>query len=196
MPRWIAAATALAALIAIGAGVAAMRDTSGAARHAVPDLGTMNADELTAESYRVVPALLSRVYDAFARTDEAAIYDRLEEVAAGDALEALYLERVGAMADGGLEPDQTIHEMEMLRIGGRRDGGTVRLDARWRVLGTVGHAEHLHVRGNVYAAELVVEPVDGAWRMTGFTLNDVDRSGAGGMQPRPQDPGTVLGLGK
>ena len=71
--------------------------------------------------------------------------------------------------------------MEMLRIDVARDGATFTWDARWRVVGTVGHATHLHVRGNIYAAELTVAPIDGAWRIEGFTLTDVDRSEAGQM---------------
>lgn len=47
------------------------------------------------------------------------------------------------------------------------------------MLGTVGYSEHLHVRGNAYSAELTIEPVDGAWRITAFELTDVDRTDAG-----------------
>ena len=92
--------------------------------------------------------MLSVVYRAFGETEEARIYDALAEVAAGGALEQLYLERLGAMADGGLEPDQTIHEMELLGLSARSADNVVTIDAKWRVLGTVGHAEHMHVRGN------------------------------------------------
>ena len=133
--------------------------------------------------YLVAPEMLTQVYLAFNETDEAAIYDSLAEVAAGEALEALYLERVGAMAENGLDPsqeaDQQIHTMEMLNIRTWRDDQDFTWDARWRVVGTVGHATHMHVRGNIYAAVLNVGPVDGAWRITEFELTDVDRSDAG-----------------
>lgn len=87
------------------------------------------------------------------------------------------------MVGGGLDPseeaDQQIQTMQMLRIDQQRDDETFTWTARWRVVGTVGHATHMHVRGNIYAAILTMEPVDGAWRMTQFELTDVDRSEAG-----------------
>ncbi|MEM9754403.1 MAG: hypothetical protein AAF914_00335 [Pseudomonadota bacterium] len=153
--------------------------------YAVAGLEPMTSDEVADQFFVVAAELLTFVYRAFNETEEAAIYDSLAEVAAGDALEALYLERVGAMAGGGLdasaEADQEIHTMEMLRIRAARSDETFTWDARWRVVGTVGHATHLHVRGNIYAAVLTVEPVDGAWRITDFELTDVDRSEAGQM---------------
>ncbi len=185
----------LFAILAVS-GVAALiiRPDPGPARYAVPGQEAMTASDVAAESYRVAPAMLSRVYAAFGEIQEDAIYDGLAEVAAGDALKRLYLERVGAMAGGGLEPDQTLHEMEMMRIDGSYGSQHVTLDAKWRVLGTVGHAEHLHVRGNAYLADLRLEPVDGAWRITEFELTDVDRTGAGEMQERADNPQTVLGV--
>ncbi|GAB5446295.1 hypothetical protein [Gymnodinialimonas sp.] len=145
----------------------------------------MTAEALGESFFLVAPELLTAVYQAFNETGEAEIYDSLATVAAGDALEELYLERVGAMVGGGLDPseeaDQEIHTMEMLRIDQAREGERFTWSARWRVVGTVGHATHMHVRGNTYAAELTVEPVDGAWRLTGFELTDVDREGAGEM---------------
>ena len=150
--------------------------------------GEMTAVELGGEGYRITPAMLSVVYQAFGETEETRIYDGLAQVAAGDALEQLYLERLGAMAGGGLEPDQTIHDMALLGLSARSEGDIVTMDAKWRVLGTVGHAEHMHVRGNAYSATLVLEPVDGNWRMTGFKLTDVDRTDAGGLQAKEDNP--------
>lgn len=127
------------------------------------------------------------VYDAFGQTEENAIYDTLASVTHGDALEYLYLERVGAMAGGGLEEaDQTIHEIKLLNTRVARHGGTLAIDASWQVIGTVGHAEHLHVRGNTYSADLSVAPVDGAWRITDFALLDVNRDTAGETFLAPQ----------
>ena len=37
----------------------------------------------------------------------------------------------------------------------------------------------MHVRGNTYAANLQLEPVNEHWRMTAFDLTDVDRTDAG-----------------
>ncbi|MEJ6392654.1 hypothetical protein V8J82_05260 [Gymnodinialimonas sp. 2305UL16-5] len=145
----------------------------------------MTGDEMAENFFLVAPEMLTTVYRAFNETDEGAIYDSLAQVAAGEALEELYLERVGAMVGGGLDPseeaDQEIHTMEMIRIDQEREGETFIWNSRWRVVGTVGHATHMHVRGNTYAAVLTLEPVEGAWRLTGFDLTDVDRSEAGEM---------------
>lgn len=148
--------------------------------YSVPGQVAMTPEAALTEGDTLAPALLLAIYDAFSRTDEGEIYDTLAEVSAGDALEALYLERLGAMAGGGLtKADQTIHEMQMLGLSAERSGETLRMDAQWRVIGTVGHNDHQHVRGNAYSADLVLEPVEGAWRIVGFTLRDVDRALAG-----------------
>ncbi len=148
--------------------------------YATPGFGRLNANQLSRDAYQVAPEMLAIIYRAFGETDEGVIYDSLAEVAAGPALEALYLERLGAMVGGGLDQsNQQLHEMELINLSSRGSGTTVRWGAKWRVVGTVGHATHLHVRGNTYAANLTLEPVDGAWRMTAFDLTDVDRSDAG-----------------
>lgn len=155
--------------------------------YAVPGLDPMSADVALQDSYRLAPALLLEVYDAFGRTSEDEIYDTLAAVADGTALEELYLERVGAMQRGGLEEtDQTIHEIKLETLDARQTGEALAIDAVWQVIGTVGHAEHLHVRGNTYSADLTVAPIEGAWKITGFELLDVDRAAAGEVFLAPQ----------
>ena len=44
------------------------------------------------------------------------------------------------------------------------------------MVGRVRHRTHVHERINLYAADLVLAPVDGAWKLTGFTLHDVERA--------------------
>lgn len=142
--------------------------------------GEVSAQDFAASSYEIMPEMLSVIYRAFAQTGEAEIYDTLAQVSADDALETLYLERVGAMVGGGLsEADQELHAMELEGLSARQNGTAFEMNVKWRVVGTVGHATHLHVRGNTYAADMTVEPVDGAWRMTRFGLTDVDRTDAG-----------------
>jgi hypothetical protein len=165
-----------------------MRDTvSETDAFAAPGLDPMTIEEARTEFWRLTPALLLVVYDAFGQTQEDAIYDTLASVTHGDALEYLYLERVGAMAGGGLEEaDQTIHEIKLLNTRVARDGAALAIDASWQVIGTVGHAEHLHVRGNTYSADLLVSPVEGAWRITDFELLEVNRDAAGETFLAPQ----------
>ncbi len=179
----IAAFTSVAVLIAAAgalvvglAGPAPDRDQA----FAVPGLDPMTFDEAQNEFYRLTPALLLVVYDAFGRTGEDEIYDTLASVADAEALEQLYLERVGAMAGGGLEEaDQEIHEIMLLSSTVSNGGDVLLIDTSWQVIGTVGHAEHLHVRGNSYSADLTISPVDGAWKITDFELLDVSRDAAG-----------------
>ncbi|MEM9970691.1 MAG: hypothetical protein AAF762_06290 [Pseudomonadota bacterium] len=145
-----------------------------------PGLDPLTVDQARSEFWRLTPALLLVVYEAFGETQEAAIYDTLAGVTHGDALEYLYLERVGAMAGGGLdEADQQIHEIKLLNTTVESEDAALVIDASWQVIGTVGHAEHLHVRGNTYSADLTVAAVDGAWRITDFELLDVNRDTAG-----------------
>jgi len=157
----------IAALGAVGVGVfiffSMPEAVSKTDTFTAPGLDPMTVDEASVQFWRLTPALLLEVYEAFGQTEENAIYDSLASVTSGDALEYLYLERVGAMAGGGLEEaDQTIHEIKLLDTQIMRDGASLSIDASWQVVGTVGHAEHL-----------------GAWRITDFELLDVNRDGAG-----------------
>ena len=147
----------------------------------------VDAVGLRDEGYAVTMTVLKAVYEAFAQIEEAEIYDGLTEVAAGEALETLYLERASALASGGL-PDQVVHELELTEGTWRVEEEAVHAKVRWSVLGEVGHAEHTHVRGNAYGATLTLAPADGAWRLTRFDLTDVDRTEAG-ILTTPPDPG-------
>lgn len=152
-----------------------------------PGLDPLTISDAQADFWRLTPALLLVVYEAFGETQEDAIYDTLASVTHGDALEYLYLERVGAMKGGGLdEGDQTIHEIKLLNTQVSREKSSLVFDASWQVIGTVGHAEHLHVRGNTYSADLTVSPIEGAWRITDFELLDVNRDTAGETFAAPQ----------
>ncbi len=158
------------------------------AAYSVPGQMSMTVDAAHQAFFQVTPALLLVIYEAFGKTEEADIYDTLASVTHGDALEYLYLERIGAMAGGGLdEADQTIHEINLVNADVTRDAATLEVGASWQVIGTVGHAEHLHVRGNTYKADFKIAPVEGAWRITEFELLEVDRDAAGETFLAPED---------
>lgn len=123
---------AVLAAFAIGAIILMpMRDTvSETDRFTAPGLDPMTIEEARAEFWRLTPALLLVVYDAFGQTAEDAVYDTLATVTDGDALEYLYLERMGAMAGGGLdEADQTIHEIKLLNTQVQREDAALVIDA-------------------------------------------------------------------
>jgi hypothetical protein len=147
--------------------------------YAAPGLQPVGPEAAREDLSTLLPALLLVVYDAFGRKDEAEIYDTLAVAAAGEALENLYLERVGAMVGGGTESDQTIHVLHLVEAASEQSGETFRVDARWQVFATVSHSVHVHVRRNTYRANLTIAPVEGAWKITDFELTDVDRQTAG-----------------
>jgi len=152
----------------------------GSGKYAAPGIDALSAQAAVVDAGTLAAALLLGVYEGFGKSRENEIYDTLARVAHGTALEALYLERAGALARGGLTgSDQTVHEMRIKDMQARRAGETLNLDAQWEVIGTVGHDEHQHVRGNAYRAKLSVSPVDGAWKIVDFELLDVDRTSAG-----------------
>ncbi len=116
----IATAIVAVAVIALAVGALVMRPDPNRP-YEVTDFGPMTARDLSSQSFLVVPDMLSKIYLAFAETDEALIYDQLALVAADEALETLYLERVGAMVGGGLDKaDQELHEMELASLSSRR----------------------------------------------------------------------------
>jgi hypothetical protein len=47
--------------------------------------------------------------------------------------------------------------------------------AKWTAMGTVGHWGHTHTRKNRYEANITVEPVDGAWKITDLELLEEKR---------------------
>ena len=173
---------------AVGWVGARLLDTVQVGEHSAPGLAPMTVAVADERADLLVPALLGVVYEAFALTDEDSIYDTLALVASGEALESLYLQRAGALADSGLDAaQQTVHELRVVSLDGERDGDLLRLDAAWQVIGVVGHAEHQHVRGNRYRARLHIAPVDGAFRIAHFELTDVERTGAGTLVESPHD---------
>ncbi len=144
------------------------------------DLAALPAAQAEARAYDLVTASLEGVYGAFKQTEETAIYDALAKVSKGEALEQLYLQRRAALMDRGLDKvGQQVHELELISVTARREGETLRADARWRVVGIIGHEAHRHVRGNAYAAELLLERDVAGWRIAGFDLREVDRTEAG-----------------
>ena len=42
-------------------------------------------------------------------------------------------------------------------------------------MGSVGHWGHIHIRKNEYEANVTVEPVQGAWKITGLELLEEKR---------------------
>ncbi len=175
-----AAATALAAAAGLLSLASDHREDSRVLVRESADIGALSPAEAERRADDLTLWALERVYRAFAEEEEGRIYDALAEATAGPALETLYLQRRASLLDRGLEKaDQNVHELELLSASAARSGDRLAVSARWRVLGLVGHEQHRHLRGNAYAADLAFDRAGGLWRITGFTLREIDRTQAG-----------------
>ena len=124
-----------------------------------------------------IQTLLTNVYYAFAYRDESKIFDTLATSADGPLLEALYLDIQRGLSDaenGG--PSVRVLGVELVDCEVEQSNSE-RLHARvrWVSSGTVSHWGHAHERRNRYRAEVVAEPVDGRWRLTGVTILEEER---------------------
>ena len=127
----------------------------------------------------VLNSLLKNIYRSFDFREEEDVYDRLATSVSGDLLSEIYL--------------QNRHSLVVTQAGGARarvkeveilDANVRHLDdrplglmfrARWTATGTVGHWGHIHMRKNQYEANISVEPVDGAWKISGLELLEEKR---------------------
>ena len=154
-----------------------------AAFHGAPAEGP-TVEAARAEPARLLSHVLGRVYRAFGEREEDAIYDALASVAAGPVLDELYLERRAALTAA---PDdaggQEIHGISVLEADAEERDGIFLLEGAWETVGSVGHGDHLHVRGNRYAARLTVEPRAEGWRLTAFDLVEMVRAESAAVDP-------------
>ena len=117
----------------------------------------------------IVGGLLHNVYRAFDYRDEGAIYDVLARSVTGDPLQQTYLETKRGLvlaSQGGAQAK--VKEIELVSVDASMLSDGIGFSARCirNVAGSVGHWGHIHQRRNQYEADLRVEPVDGAWRIT------------------------------
>ena len=66
-----------------------------------------------------------------------------------------------------------VKEVEILDVDvDHLDGSPLGLmfRAKWTAMGSVGHRGHIHIRKNQYEANITVEPVEGAWKITDLEL--------------------------
>jgi len=143
--------------------------------YGAPSLAPLSPAAAERDPAPLATALLTTIYEAFGQPDETAIRDTLATVATGDALEALYRERTGVLADGGLTaPDETIDAIAVGDIAAARGDSRITMSVEWDVIGTAG-GDRARVRGNRYRAVLTLAPEGDTWRITDFALLDVDR---------------------
>lgn len=140
------------------------------------------------ETRTVVSGLLLNVYKAFDYRQESAIYDALARTTSGDLLTDVYLETRRSLElanQGGARAKVRTLEVTDATNDPIDGSGSFRSRATWNVHGSVGHWGHVHQRVNRYDAELQVEVVDGAWKITQLDVLQEERL------PTIPAPGTV-----
>ena len=126
----------------------------------------------------ILDGLLTNVYRSFDIRDESEIYDRLSISVIGDQLSQIYLEsrrllelenRGGARA--------RIDEVEILDINSietTKEGG-LKINATWKVSGSVNHYGHTHYRQNVSNAIIHISSVESVWKIRNIEIIDEQR---------------------
>ena len=127
----------------------------------------------------VLNSLLKNIYRSFDFREEEDVYDRLATSVQGNLLSEIYLQNRKSMVvtqAGGARA--RVKEVEILdvNVNNMDDSPLGRLfHAKWTAMGTVGHWGHIHMRKNQYEANISVEPVDGAWKITDLELLEEKR---------------------
>ena len=122
----------------------------------------------------VLESLLKNIYRSFDFREEEDVYDRLATSVSGDLLSNIYLQNrrslVVTQAGGAQARVKTVNiqDVDVSPLKDRTLG--LLFHAKWAALGTVGHWGHIHTRENLYNANITVEPVDGAWKITDLVL--------------------------
>ncbi len=130
------------------------------------------------ETETILGGLLLNVYKAFDYREEEVIYDALARSASGDLLTDIYLETRRSLElanQGGARAKvKTVEVLDATNesLGGGRG---FRTRATWNVAGSVGHWGHVHQRINQYEAELTVQVIDGAWRISDLEVLQEER---------------------
>jgi len=127
----------------------------------------------------VLNSLLKNIYRSFDFREEEDVYDRLATSVNGDLLSDIYLQNRKSMVvtqAGGARA--RVKEVEIIDVNVKnRDDHPLGIlfHAKWTATGSVGHWGHIHIRKNQYEANISVEPVDGAWKITDLELLEEKR---------------------
>jgi hypothetical protein len=121
----------------------------------------------------VLNSLLKNIYRSFDFREEEDVYDRLATSVQGKLLSEIYLQNRKSMVvsqAGGAQA--RVKEVEILDVDVDQLDSRLGLlfHASWTAMGSVGHWGHIHIRKNQYEANITVEPVEGAWKITDLEL--------------------------
>jgi hypothetical protein len=117
--------------------------------------------------------LLRNVYRAFDFRAEEDVYDKLAVTVAGDLLTDIYLQsRQSLVVEQAGGAQAKVEEVVVESAEPSRAGKGYVFDTTWTAGGSVGHWGHVHMRINRFQANVTIEPVDGAWKITGMEVLD------------------------
>jgi len=131
------------------------------------------------DAVSVLNSLLKNIYRSFDFREEEDVYDRLATSVSGNLLSEIYLQNRKSLVvtqAGGARA--RVKEVEILNVDvDHLDDRPLGLlfRATWTAMGSVGHWGHIHIRKNQYEANITVEPVDGAWKISGLELLEEKR---------------------
>ena len=146
---------------------------------AVAKPAVMSPKMTDTDAVSVLNSLLKNIYRSFDFREEEDVYDRLATSVSGDLLSEIYLQNRKSLVvtqAGGARA--RVKEVEILNVDVKHlDDRPLGLlfRATWTAMGSVGHWGHIHIRKNRYDADITVEPVDGAWKITGLELLEEKR---------------------
>ena len=121
----------------------------------------------------IVSDLLRNIYQAFDYREESDVYDTLERSVSGDLLTDIYLETRRSLElanQGGARAKVKSVELQALEIQAADESTAFRAQATWNVNGSVGHWGHVHTRSNQYQAELLIQAIDGHWKLVAMNV--------------------------
>jgi len=127
----------------------------------------------------VLNSLLKNIYRSFDFREEEDVYDRLATSVSGDLLSEIYLQNRKSLVvtqAGGARArvkEVEILDVDVNHLDDRPLGLLFR--ATWTAMGSVGHWGHIHIRKNQYEANIIVEPVDSAWKIISLELLEEKR---------------------
>ena len=138
------------------------------------------APKMTEENAVIVlNSLLKNIYRSFDFREEEDVYDRLATSVSGDLLSEIYLQNRKSMVvtqAGGARA--RVKEVKILDVDVNNSNNHplgLLFHAKWTAMGSVGHWGHTHIRQNQYEANVTVEPVEGAWKITDLELLEEKR---------------------
>lgn len=132
----------------------------------VTEFATINP----ARASKIVFALLNNVYRAFDRPDLGSVTDTLERSVARKLTETFLEAGRGLELIAGTGRRARVEDVDLVGLVMKPSEIGIEARCTWTVTTELAHWGHTHQRVHRIVADLVVEPVDGVWKITGIDL--------------------------